>query len=66
MKCSNIKVKWQKALVMYCILMFQAVAIIVTQRILVASLGLIVLIALNWDTILWAKSKWKNLIRRKI
>ena len=64
MKCSNVKVKWKKALVMYCLLVLQAAVIVMTQKMLVASLGLIVLVILNWNNILWAKSKGKSLIRR--
>lgn len=64
MKCSNIKIKWKKALMMYCVLIFQAVAIIVFENIFIAAIGLVILTVLNWNNILWAKSKWRSLINR--
>lgn len=65
MKCGQIHVKWKKALAMYCLLIFQAITIIVTQNILVAFLGLIAIVVLNWNNILWAKSKGKVLFKRR-
>lgn len=41
-----------------------AFTIITLQNIYIVGIGLLVIIALNWGNILWAKSKWKNLIRR--
>lgn len=64
MKCSNVKVKWRKALIMYWVLVFQAVSIIIFQNIMIAAIGLAVMAALNWNNILWARNKWRILIRR--
>ena len=64
MRCSNVKVKWKKALVMYFVLTFQAATIIVSQNIIIASIGLVAMLISNWNNILWAKRKWKILIRR--
>ena len=64
MKSSNVRIKWKKALFMYSVLCIQAVTIISIQNICVAGIGVLTIIALNWNNILWAKSKWKNLIRK--
>ena len=58
------RIKWKKALFMYSVLCIQAVTIISIQNICVAGIGVLTIIALNWNNILWAKSKWKNLIRK--
>lgn len=63
-KCSGIKVKWKKNLIMYIVLVIQSVAIIATQNMFICAIGLVILVAINWKNILWAKKKWKSLIRR--
>lgn len=63
-KCSGIKVKWKKNLIMYIVLVCQSIVIIATQNLFLCAIGLVILVALNWKNILWAKKKWKNLIRR--
>ncbi|WP_337489422.1 oligosaccharide flippase family protein [[Ruminococcus] torques] len=63
-KCSGIKVKWKKALLMYVVLVIQAIVIITSQNILLAIIGVLVIIILNGKNIAWAKSKGMSLLRR--
>ena len=63
-KCSGIRVKWKKAILMYLVLVIQSSVIITTQNIICASIGTFMIILLNWENIIWAKSKGKSLLRR--
>lgn len=64
MKWSNVKVKWKKALLMYGVLVIQAIVIISSQNIFFAMIGIVILFILNWKNILWAKHKWRSLIQK--
>lgn len=66
MKCGNVRIKWEKALLMYGVLALQTVAIIISKNIFIAGIGLFLIIALNWNNIMWAKDKWKYLIKRSV
>ena len=66
MKRGNVRIKWEKALLMYGVLALQTVAIIISKNIFIAGIGLFLIIALNWNNIMWAKDKWKYLIKRSV
>ena len=63
MKVSGVKIQWKRQLLMYLILTIQSALIIKTKSALITSVGMILIIVLNWDTILWAKDKWRQLIK---
>lgn len=65
MKLSGVNICWKKQLVMYLVLTIQSVLIISTQNAFLASAGLLGIIILNWNTIMWAKDKRKQLMRFK-
>lgn len=62
MKVSGVKILWQKQLLMYAILSIQAMIMIKFQNECVTAIGIIIIVLLNWNTIVWAKDKWKQLI----
>ena len=62
-KTATVKVKWKKALLMYVVLVIQAIVIITSQNILLAIIGALVIIILNGKNIAWAKSKGMSLLR---
>lgn len=64
-KVSGIKIHWRKQLAMYAILCVQAIVIVLTKNLFLTSIGLVGILSLNWDTIVWAKDKWKQLIKFK-
>ena len=63
MKVSDVKIQWKRQLLMYLVLTLQSAAIIQTKSALITSAGMFLIIALNWDTILWIKDKWIQLIK---
>lgn len=67
MKVSGVKIQWKRQLLMYLVLTLQSAAIIKTKSALITSVGMFLIIALNWNTIIWTKDKWKQLFNvRKV
>lgn len=62
-KVSGIKFNLSKQIVVYAILLFQGISIIIGNNV-VALIGAIAIILINWKTIVWAKDKWRVLLKR--
>ena len=65
MKLSKVRIHWQKQLVMYILLCIQATIMIRFQNMIITSIGLLVILLINWRTFIWAKDKWKSLLKFK-
>lgn len=61
-KISGVRIDLNKQLLMYFILFIQAMIIIKFKNMYLASFGLLMIILLNLDIIIWAKDKWKMLL----
>jgi O-antigen/teichoic acid export membrane protein len=67
MRVSGVKISWRKQFLMYVILTMQAAEIILFKNMYVVAIGIVVIVILNWNTIVWARSKWNQLIKfRKV
>ena len=64
-KVSGVSINVRKQMLVYLILLTQSITIVMTQNIYITSVGFLLIILINWRTIMWAKNKWKNLIRIK-
>lgn len=60
---SGVEISWRKQLLMYGILMIQALEMILFQNAYVAFIGIVAITVLNWSTLVWAKDKWKQLFK---
>ena len=64
---SGVNISWRKQFLMYVILTMQAAEIILFKNMYVVAIGIVVIVILNWNTIVWARSKWNQLIKfRKV
>lgn len=64
-KVSEVPINVRKQMLVYLILLTQSITIVMTQNIYITSIGFLLIIFINWRTIMWAKNKWKSLIRIK-
>ena len=62
-KLSGVRIQWKRQLAMYVVLCVQATVLILVRNMYITAIGLIVIVALNWNSILWAKDKWRQLIK---
>lgn len=65
-KLSGVNIHWKKQLLTYLILCSQSIIIIHTKNMFMSGLGIAVIVIMNWNTVVWAKSKWKKFITLKI
>lgn len=62
-KLSGMKINLRRHLFMFGILTVQAVILVLTQNYFLCLFGLVLILILNIETLMWAKDKWKNLLR---
>lgn len=63
-KLSGVKVYWKKQVAMYLILCIQTIVMIKCKDFFFSCMCVCVIIFINWDTILWGKSKWRLLLKK--
>ncbi len=62
---SGININIKKQIIMYVILLLQAITIVLTENWVIPSFGVVAIILLNWKILVWAKDKWRDLIKIK-